>query len=922
MLENIIIKGAREHNLKDITVEIPHRQLTVISGVSGSGKSTLAFDTLYAEGQRRYIESLSTYAKQFLERIARPDVDEISGISPSIAIEQKNTTRSARSTVGTATEIYDYLRLLFARIGKTVCPDCKKTVIRHAPDEVIDDLIEKHPGTSFFVVALVSIENGSEKELVARLLSEGYARIMVEGEIVRIDPSSEFRVSDESGKVKLVLDRCTIDKSKRSRLLEAIETSYQKAGGSVLFVEAGFSFSLSYTDQLKCSGCGRVFEEPKPLLFSFNTPYGACPFCRGFGSRMEFDERLIVSDPTKSIEEHAVEPWSSEKFEYFHNKLLRFCRSRHISIDRPFKNLSEKEKNLILNGEAEFVGVIPFLEEMRDKTYKRYARFFTRKYLSFRQCRHCMGGRLRKEAYFVRIAGRDIRDISAMKPAEAFQFLKDIDLSEHEKIIVKDVLVELKSRLKFMLDVGLYYVTLDRLTRTLSGGEAQRINLANSLGANLVDILFVLDEPSIGLHPRDTKKLVKVLFELRNRGNTVVVVEHDLDIIARADYLVDLGPGAGDKGGEVLYQGKLKNAGIGRSRTLKYLKQGLPLSKSAKKGKRFSSWLELRGVAEHNLKEIDVAFPLGALVAVTGVSGSGKSTLVCDVLYQALRVGVPGYVNAFREILGRDKVSRVMMVDQSPIGKSARSNPITYIKAFAFIRDIFSSQKLSMARGYRSGRFSFNVPGGRCNHCQGLGYERVEMHFMADLFVPCSECYGKRFNEETLEVLFRGKNLAQVLEMTVDEAAKLFGDYKPLVQRLDVLKKVGLGYIRLGQPSATLSGGESQRMKIARELSDSVEKGGLYILDEPTTGLHINDVDVLVNVLRELVDRGNTVIVIEHNPQVILQADYVIDLGPEGGDDGGEVVASGTPEELSRAPGSHTGAYLRRLTRRIRKGKV
>lgn len=913
MLEKIVITGARQHNLKNLDIEIPHGRFTVISGVSGSGKSSLAFDTLYAEGQRRYIESLSTYTKQFLERLAHPDVDDVAGISPSIAIQQKNTTRSARSTIGTATEIYDYLRLLYARVGRTFCPDCNIEVVRYAPDEVIDDLLEAFRGETVYITAPIRVENGDPEEIAARLLSEGYSRVLVRKSVVSIDPPPKRKIA-ENGTVNLILDRITIDGGKRARILEAVENAYGKTEGRVRCVAADFSAERTYTNRLRCASCGRTFEEPKPLLFSFNTPFGACPHCRGFGNRMEFDERLIVPDPNRSIRDHAIEPWSSERMERLHAKLLSFCRKRRISIDKPFSSLSEKQRSLILEGEGAFTGVIPFLENLREKTYKRYARFYTRKYLSFKRCRYCRGGRLRPEAFYIKLDERTIRDVSAMTPGDALAFVKGLVLSGRERVIARDILMELESRLQFLLDVGLYYVTLDRLTRTLSGGEAQRINLANSLGASLVGILYVLDEPSIGLHPRDTEKLVRVLMTLRDRGNTVVVVEHDLDIIRRADHLIDLGPGAGEAGGELLYQGPLEKMRSSRSRTIRYLKRGLPLPRTAKRRFKPAGWLELQRVSEHNLKEIDVSVPLGAFVAVTGVSGSGKSTLVCDVLYESLRVDAPGYRRAYSDMSGTEAIKRVLMVDQSPVGKTTRSNPVTYIKAFSYIRDIFASRKTAVKRGYRSGRFSFNVPGGRCNRCQGLGYERIEMHFMADLYVPCSDCDGKRFNQETLEITFKGKNLAQVLDMTIDEAIEFFGEYRPLVSSLGVLQKVGLGYLRLGQPSTTLSGGESQRMKIARELADGGDGGGFYILDEPTTGLHIEDVTVLVAVLRELVERGNTVVVIEHNPQLILQTDYVIDLGPGGGEDGGRVVACGTPAQIMKSRSSHTGAYLRALT--------
>lgn len=918
MLDRIIIRGAREHNLKNIDIEIPRNALTVITGVSGSGKSTLAFDTLYAEGQRRYIESLSTYAKQFLERIGRPDVDDVLGISPSIAIQQKNTTRSSRSTVGTATEIYDYLRLLFARVGKTVCPDCKREVLRYAADEVVATLLRQHKGETFQVIASRPIDRGSAKKHVEELVREGYARILIGKDVVRLDEGIPARRLSRLTRLDIVLDRVQVDAARRARLLDSVEAAYRITGGFVRLDPVGDGKPITFTNHTICTGCGREFEEPRPILFSFNTPLGACPHCRGFGNRMEFDKDLIVPDPTLSLRDHAIEPWASDKFEYFHDQMVRFCRQRKIPLDKPYARLGARAKRVLMEGHGNFVGVLPFLENLREKSYKKYARFYTRRYLTFNVCRHCDGGRLREEAYFVQLAGKTIRDVASMTPDRALAFVKSLKLTERERSIARDVLMELESRLQFLLDVGLYYVTLDRLTRTLSGGEAQRISLANSLGANLLDVLYVLDEPSIGLHPRDTENLIRVLETLRARGNTVVIVEHDLDIIRHADYMIDLGPGAGESGGEVVFQGEL-SAKNGDSRTLQYVRNGPPIRVRAKKRTGKPQLLTISGVSEHNLKNVEVAFPLKMFTVVTGVSGSGKSTLVCDVLYNALGARAGQRSTTYKSLSGAEAVREAMLVDQSPIGKTPRSNPVTYIKVFAMIRDLFASQRKAAQRGYASGRFSFNVAGGRCARCEGMGYERVEMHFMADMFVNCSECDGKRYNRETLEIAYHGKNLAEVLDMTVDAAADFFVEHRSLVNRLNVMQDVGLGYLRLGQPSTTLSGGESQRMKIARELSENTSGDCVYVLDEPTTGLHIDDVERLIDVLRDLQDRGNTVIVVEHNPQVIAQSDHVVDLGPGGGDEGGQVVASGTPAQVARASGSYTGTFLRRYLRQ--KGK-
>lgn len=921
MFDHIVVRGAREHNLRDVDIRIPREKLTVITGVSGSGKSSLAFDTLYAEGQRRYIESLSTYARQFLERIKKPDVDEVLGISPSIAIQQKNTTRSSRSTVGTATEIYDYLRLLFARAGQIHCPECDTEVVRHTPDDVIDHLLESHAGDTILLIASKTVGKGKAPDLVAELIREGFTRILLRDEVVKLE--TKPRGLGRLRALDVVLDRVVVKSSRRARLLDAIEAAYALSQGFVRVRGVDVDMDQVFTREPVCVTCGRRFEEPRPILFSFNTPYGACPHCRGFGNRMEFDESLIVPDPDKSLADYAVEPWSSPRFEYFQDRLVQFARRRRIPLARPWRTLPERSRRLVLDGDksSDYVGVLPFLERMREKSYKKYARFFTRRFLTYRECRHCHGGRLREDAYTVRLGGKTIRDVAAMVPGSALEWVDDLHLCARDRAVVTDVLTELCARLRFLLDVGLYYITLDRLTRTLSGGESQRITLANSLGARLLDVLYVLDEPSIGLHPRDTDQLVRVLEELRDRGNTVVVVEHDPDIIRRADYVIDLGPGAGENGGTVVYEGPVNGTGASAraSRTLRYIRDGVPITRPPRRRRRHANEIVLERAYEHNLHDITVAFPIGAFTCVTGVSGSGKSTLVCDVLYNALRMNGESSPVGCHALRGAQSVSSVLLVDQAPIGRTPRSNPVTYIKAFAAIRDLFAATPMAKSRGYASGRFSFNVAGGRCTTCQGMGYERVEMHFMADLFVQCSECGGARFNRDTLEVRWNGLSLADVLELTVDQAVVRFAGHAALVRRLDVLRSVGLGYLRLGQPSTTLSGGESQRIKLARELAESTAGGSVYLLDEPTTGLHVDDVQTLIGVLRKLQDAGNTIIVVEHNPQVVVQADHVVDLGPGGGDEGGKVVVAGTPAQVARARGSYTGAYLRRLTRTSRK---
>jgi excinuclease ABC subunit A len=915
MLDTIIIRGARQHNLKNIDLELPRRSVIVVTGVSGSGKSSLAFDTIYAEGQRRYIESLSTYARQFIEKLERPDVDEISGISPTIAIRQKNTVTSARSTVGTATEIYDYLRLLFARLGRTICPVCDIEVKSYTPSEVAGEIVGRFDGERIYI--LLPIGNMNGKRWLSRreyYLSRGYNRLLIDGNPVRIE---DFTMKAKQEKdISILLDRVEASRENRSRIAESVELAYRESEGRVSVIDTEGKRSLGFTHMTTCTSCGRTFEQPTPLLFSFNSPYGACPECRGFGDRMEFAENLIVPDRSLSLERRALDPWARERFSYFHYEMLDFCRKRKIPIDVPYGVLGEKERLLVMEGSGEYIGVMPFLEQMREKSYKKGHRFFTRKYMGFTTCRTCRGGRLRPEAYYVKIAGRTISEIAGMTPSRIIEFIGEASFTDREKRIARDILQELESRLTFMKEVGLDYLTLDRLTKTLSGGEAQRINLANSLGANLVDSLYILDEPSIGLHAADNGRLISVIRRLKDLGNTVIVVEHDPDIILAADWIVDLGPGPGMKGGEVLYNGTVagaKKARINSSKTFSWLFGSRGGSKAPRAKRTSSNEIVLKGASEHNLKNIDVSFPLGCITCVTGVSGSGKSTLVVDVLHRILsRKGGAARTAGVREVDIRGRIDKVLLVDQSPIGSSPRSNPITYIKGFNHIRNAFAEVRESAVRGYSPGRFSFNKPGGRCSRCQGMGYHRIEMHFVADVFVPCEECGGKRFNRDTLEIRYKGKDISEVLELTVDESILFFDDLPQLGEKLWVLSKVGLGYLKLGQPSNTLSGGEAQRIKIARELSESRGKRNLYIMDEPTTGLHMSDVQKLIRVLNELIEEGHTVVVIEHNMEVIWWSDYVLDLGPGGGDTGGMVVASGTPGKIIRTKKSITGKYLER----------
>ncbi len=917
-MDGIIIRGARQHNLKNIDLEVPRRRLIVVTGVSGSGKSSLAFDTIYAEGQRRYIESLSTYARQFIEKLERPDVDDIANISPTIAIRQKNTVTSARSTVGTATEIHDYLRLLFARIGRIVCPRCGIAARAYTPSEAAVEIIRMYGGRRVHcTVPLGAVSAAEWKTRRSYYASRGFTRLVAGGEVVRVD---EFSVAGrERPELAVLLDRLEAAETNRSRFAEVVELAYRESG-VVETTDADGADRRRFTQTPVCSKCGAAFEAPTPLLFSFNSPSGACPDCHGFGDRMEFSEDLIVPDKRRTLEERAVDPWSRERFMYFHHKMLDFCRKKGIPVDVPWADLPERSRAVILEGEGRYLGVIRFLEKLREKSYKKGHRFFTRKYMAFTTCRSCQGGRLRSEAYDIRIGESTIRDLCRMIPARILDELASVRFTEEEAVVARDVLAELTARLRFLVEVGLGYLTLDRLTRTLSGGEAQRINLANSLGANLVDTLYILDEPSIGLHAADNERLVSVLRRLRDLGNTVIVVEHDPDIIASCDWLVDLGPGPGSRGGEVLYNGTLeraRSAPAPLSKTIAWLSGGSAIERRPRKKRVSHGAIELSGVAEHNLKHIDARFPLGAVTCVTGVSGSGKSTLVVDVLHRvvskdplsAAHLRLRGW-----KVTGR--LDRVMLVDQSPIGVSPRSNPITYIKAFSFIREIFAAEPLARRRGYDPGRFSFNRAGGRCPRCQGVGFRRVEMHFMADVFVPCEECEGRRFNAETLDVRHKGKTIAETLDMTVDDALLFFDASPQLGERLWILSKVGLGYLTLGQPSNTLSGGEAQRIKIARELADAPGERNLYIMDEPTTGLHMSDVERLLGVLDDLAAAGHTIVLIEHNMEVIRWADQVIDLGPGGGDEGGAVIACGPPESIVQSnqslTGKHLAAYLER----------
>jgi excinuclease ABC subunit A len=920
--EHLIIRGARAHNLKNFNLDLPRRALIIITGLSGAGKSSLAFDTIYAEGHRRYVESLSTYARQFMERVEKPDVDYVEGISPAIAIEQVNPVKHARSTVGTTTEISDYFRLLFAKIGKTICPDCGVQVQPDTVQGTVDRLLTEYPGKRVLILYPLPITAATTAPgLVANLLAEGFVRVKVRDQVHTLTPTLRLDLAGLAH-IEVVVDRLVLGEGQRSRMAESLETAFIKGGGMAL-VEILGEGTWRLSDQFHCLRCGRVFERPTPLFFSFNNPRGACPACKGFGNILDYDLNLIIPDPYKSLAEGAIEPWTLPRYvRHYTDELRRLAWREGIDLHRPYHQLPEAQQQKILHGCRDFIGVLPFFRRLEAKKYKLYIRVFLSRYVTAVDCAQCAGTRLRQDALYVKVGDCSIAELSQMTVAELERFLGTVELTPFERQIAQSLLSQLQARLSFLRHVGLSYLTIARLTRTLSGGEAQRINLANQLGARLTDTLYILDEPTIGLHPRDTQRLVAILRQLTDQGNTVIVVEHDRDVIAAADYVVDLGPGAGEHGGELIFSGPTEKLWRDpTSLTARYLRDELTVPLPRKRRQTSGRSLQLLGAQENNLKRIDITIPLNTLTCITGVSGSGKSTLVHDTLYRALeRVfhGTSAKIGKFDRVVGVENLRDVILLDQQPIGKTPRSNPVTYVDAFGPIRKLFAQTSRARLVGYRAGDFSFNVPGGRCEACEGNGYLRIEMHFMADLYVTCEHCGGTRFKPDILEVRYGGVNIHEALQMSVRQAVDFFTEAPQAQTRLALLAEVGLGYIRLGQPANTLSGGEAQRLKIAAELGKKDPRDILYILDEPTTGLHFDDVRTLVRVLNRLVDQGNTVVVVEHNLEVIKTGDYVIDLGPEGGESGGEVVAVGTPEAIARSRRSHTGRYLRGVLKRAR----
>ncbi|POR26714.1 excinuclease ABC subunit UvrA [Paenibacillus polymyxa] len=937
--ESIIIKGARAHNLKNIDVTIPRDKFVVLTGLSGSGKSSLAFDTIYAEGQRRYVESLSAYARQFLGQMEKPDVDSIDGLSPAISIDQKTTSRNPRSTVGTVTEIYDYLRLLFARVGHPHCPEHGIEITSQTVEQMVDRILQYPEKTRLQILApLVSGRKGEHKTLFTDIAKQGFVRVRVNGELRELSEKIELE-KNKKHSIEVVVDRIVVKEDVRARLSDSIETALNLSGGQLL-VDIMGQEELRFSSNFACPICGFSIDELSPRMFSFNSPFGACPDCDGLGVKMVVDPDLLIPDPEKSVEDGAFQAWSGGTSTYYPQFLQSVCEHYGIPQDIPVSQLTTEQMNLILHGTGEqkirfryendfgqrkeayvtFEGIIPNLERRYRDTASEGIREFIEGFMSAKPCNTCKGHRLKKESLSVTIQERNIAYVTALSIGEASNFFHTLELSEKEKSIANLILKEINSRLGFLVNVGLEYLTLSRAAGTLSGGEAQRIRLATQIGSSLMGVLYILDEPSIGLHQRDNDRLISALEHMRNLGNTLIVVEHDEDTMMAADYIIDIGPGAGIHGGMIMSQGTPQEVMEDpNSLTGQYLSGRKFIPVNTERRKPADKWLEIRGAKENNLKNVNVKIPLGVFSAVTGVSGSGKSTLVNEILYKTLardlnRARVrPGQ---HKEIRGLEHIEKVVEIDQSPIGRTPRSNPATYTGVFDDIRDLFSQTNEAKVRGYKKGRFSFNVKGGRCEACRGDGIIKIEMHFLPDVYVPCEVCKGKRYNRETLEVKYKGKSIADVLEMTVEDATEFFVNIPKIHRKIQTLMDVGLGYIKLGQPATTLSGGEAQRVKLASELYRRSTGKTIYILDEPTTGLHVHDIDRLLTVLHRLVDSGETVLVIEHNLDVIKTADYLIDLGPEGGSGGGTILATGTPEQLVKVEESYTGRYLKPILER------
>lgn len=938
--KQIIIKGAKEHNLQNIDLAIPRDEFIVITGLSGSGKSSLAFDTIYAEGQRRYVESLSAYARQFLGQMKKPEMEYIEGLSPAISIDQKTTKENPRSTVGTITEIYDYLRLLFARIGTPHCPKCGKEISHQTLGQIGDSIIEEGEGKKIHILApVVRDKKGQHKDVLNDLRNKGFVRARIDDEIRDLEEDIDLPKTYRHS-IEVVVDRLKIRKDVdfKRRLVDSLETASEFADGliNVLFSDDDGDYEKKYSEHFACVDCGINFEELTPRMFSFNAPQGACPECNGIGVKMEIDPDLIIPNKNLSLNDGAVTPWakSNKRENYYHQMLEAVSKHFNFSMDTPFNELTKEQQDIILYGcddkipfsfkrrnksyqvNRQFEGVIPRMERLYIETKSNYSRKYISKFMSDRKCHVCHGKRLRPEVLAVTVGGKSIADVVEMSIKDSYQFFLNLELTDREQFIAKEVLKEIRQRLKFLVDVGLDYLSMARSSGTLSGGEAQRIRLATQIGSGLVGVLYILDEPSIGLHQRDNVKLIETLKRLKNLGNTLIVVEHDEETILSADYVVDIGPGAGEHGGKVVACGTPEEIMESHeSVTGQYIsrRETIPIPQTRKSGNGES--LIIRGARQNNLKNIDVEIPLGKFTCVTGVSGSGKSSLINEILYKGLSGKLNNkftFAGDYDKIEGVSNIDKIIAIDQKPIGRTPRSNPATYTGVFTDIRELFAETPEAKARGYKPGRFSFNVKGGRCEACSGDGIVQIEMHFLADVFVPCEVCGGKRYNEETLDIRYKGKNIYEVLEMTVEEALEFFEHIPKIHKKLKTLLDVGLGYMKIGQPATTLSGGEAQRIKLAKELSRSNTGNTLYILDEPTTGLHFADIKRLLSVLARLTDVGNSVVVIEHNLDVIKTADYIIDLGPEGGDGGGKVIATGTPEEIAKS-GTYTGEFLQKI---------
>ncbi|HEY5533042.1 MAG TPA: excinuclease ABC subunit UvrA [Candidatus Anoxymicrobiaceae bacterium] len=934
--EFLKIRGAREHNLKDVNLDLPRNKMIVMTGISGSGKSSLAFDTIYAEGQRRYVESLSSYARQFLGQLDKPDVDLIEGLSPAISIDQKTGSSNPRSTVGTVTEIYDYLRVLYARVGIPHCYECGRTVSRQTPEQITDRVMDMDEGTRVMLLApMIQGRKGEHQAVFENLRHRGYVRVLVDGEVRDLSDQIELD-KNKKHEIFAVVDRLTIKEGSRTRVAESVEAALHLGEGTIAVQDSEGSRDI-FSEEFSCTHCAISFPEMSPRMFSFNNPYGACKVCGGLGYHQEIDSELVVPDTGRSLIEGAIAPWEAATQTHFYSVLQALADGYGFKLDVPFKDLDKDMQDLVLYGTGDeeimvrhtdasnrqrtyytqYEGVIPTLERRFRETESEYSRWRIGMFMSIKPCPGCGGARLRPESLAVTVGDTNIAQLSDFTIGHAVGFIRKLKLDEREKTIASRLIKEVLARLKFLVDVGLDYLTLSRQASTLAGGESQRIRLATQIGSGLVGVLYILDEPSVGLHPRDNSRLIDTLKRLRDLGNTVIVVEHDEDTMRAADYLVDIGPGAGIHGGHIVATGTIDDIiESKRSITGRYLSGQKQIPVPPHRRPLDDRSLVVRGAAEHNLKDIDVTFPLGVFTCVTGVSGSGKSTLVNEILYRGLRRRLsssrtpPGRHVSIENV---DEVDKVVNIDQSPIGRTPRSNPATYTKVFDGVRTLFASTPQAKVRGYKPGRFSFNVPGGRCEACKGEGMVKIEMHFLPDVYIACEVCKGKRFNRETLEVTYKGKSIHQVLEMTVEEALPLFENIPTIRRQLQILSDVGLGYVRLGQPAPTLSGGEAQRIKLARELGKRPTGRTLYLLDEPTTGLHFDDISKLIEVLERLVEGGNTVVVVEHNMEVVKVADHLIDLGPEGGDKGGELVASGTPEQVAASKKSYTGKYLKNV---------